>query len=188
MVLEKTLENPLDCNEIKPVNCNGNQFWIFTGGNDAEAETPILWPPLWRTDSLEKKPWCWERLKAGGVENDRGWYGLMASQTQWTWVWTNSRSYWWTGNLGVLESMGSQSDTTEWLIWTASSIYPILLWDREGKQVTVYSYSLSLFFLSLSLTPSLGLFTSFFFSLSHKIGLKESVCVFMSISLLFLCP
>jgi len=46
MVLEKTLENPLDCKEIKPVNSNGNQFRIFTGGNGAEAETPILWPPL----------------------------------------------------------------------------------------------------------------------------------------------
>ena len=54
MVLEKILEGPLDSKEIKPVNPKGNQSWIFTGRTDAEAETPILWPPDERTDSLEK--------------------------------------------------------------------------------------------------------------------------------------
>jgi len=55
-----------------------------------------------------KRPWCWERLKAGGEGDDRGWDGWMASPTQWTWVWVNSRSWWWTGRPGVLQSMGSQ--------------------------------------------------------------------------------
>ena len=54
MVLEKTLENPLDCKEIKPVHPKGNQSWIFTGRTDAEAETPILWPPDVKSNSLEK--------------------------------------------------------------------------------------------------------------------------------------
>ena len=54
VVLEKTLESPLDCKEIKPVHPKGDQSWIFTGRTDAEAETPILWPPDGRTDSLEK--------------------------------------------------------------------------------------------------------------------------------------
>ena len=54
VVLEKTLESPLDCKEIKPVNSRGNQSWIFTGSSDAEAEVPIFWPPIWRADSLEK--------------------------------------------------------------------------------------------------------------------------------------
>ena len=54
VVLEKTLESPLDCKEIKPVNPEGNQSWIFTGRTDAEAETPILWPSDVRVDSLEK--------------------------------------------------------------------------------------------------------------------------------------
>ena len=54
VVLEKTLESPLDCKEIKPVNPKGNQPWIFTGRTDIEAEAPILWPLMWRTDSLEK--------------------------------------------------------------------------------------------------------------------------------------
>ena len=54
VVLEKTLESPLDCKEILPVNPKWNQYWIFIGRTDAEAETPILWPPVRRTDSLEK--------------------------------------------------------------------------------------------------------------------------------------
>ena len=54
MVLEKTLESPLDCKEIQPVHSEGDQTWVFFGGTDGEAETPILWPPLRRVDSLEK--------------------------------------------------------------------------------------------------------------------------------------
>ena len=53
-----------------------------------------------------KTPWCWERLKAGGEGDDRGWDGWRASSTQCTWVWVNSRSRWWTGKPGVLQSMG----------------------------------------------------------------------------------
>ena len=56
-----------------------------------------------------KRPWCWEGLGAGGGEgDDRGWDGWMASLTQWTWVWVNSRSWWWTGRPGMLRFMGSQ--------------------------------------------------------------------------------
>ena len=58
-----------------------------------------------RADSL-KRPWCWERLKARGEGDDRGWDGWMASLTWWTWVWTSSRSWWWTGRPGMLQSMG----------------------------------------------------------------------------------
>ena len=54
MVLEKTLESPLDCNEFKPVKPKGNQPWIFIGRTDAKAETLILWPPDAKTDSLGK--------------------------------------------------------------------------------------------------------------------------------------
>ena len=54
---------------------------------------------------------CWERLKVGGEGDNRGWEGWMASPTQWTWVWVNSRSWWWTGRPGVLQSIGSQSQT-----------------------------------------------------------------------------
>ena len=72
-----------------------------------------------------KRPWCWERLKAGGEGDDRGWDGWMASLTQWTWVWVNSRSWWWTGRPGVLQSMGSQRVKRGWvteLNWNRAAI------------------------------------------------------------------
>ena len=58
-----------------------------------------------------KRPWCWARLRAGGEGDDRGWDGWMASPTQWTRVWVNSGSWWWTGRPGVLQSMRLQSRT-----------------------------------------------------------------------------
>ena len=66
MVLEKTPESPLDCKEIQPVHSKGDQPWVFIGRTDAKAETPILWPPLWRrVDSLEKT------LMLGGIGGKR---------------------------------------------------------------------------------------------------------------------
>ena len=61
-----------------------------------------------------KRPWSWERLKVGGEGDNRGWAGWMTSPTQWTWVWVNSRSWWWTGKPGVLQSMGSQRAKHDW--------------------------------------------------------------------------
>ena len=77
---------------------------------------------MWTDSSHLKRPWCWERLKAGGEGDDRGWDGWMASPTQWTQsVWVNSGRRWWTGKPGVLQSMGSQSRT--WLSdWTDSDL------------------------------------------------------------------
>ena len=86
VMLEKTLESPLD----KPVNPKGNQSWIVFGRTDAEAEPLILWLPDGKSRLIGKRPWCWERLKAGGEGDGRGWDGWMASPTQWTWVWANS--------------------------------------------------------------------------------------------------
>ena len=63
-----------------------------------------------------KIPWCWERLKAGGDGDDRGWDGWMASLTQWTWVSVNSGSWWWTERPGVLQSMGLQRVRHDWVI------------------------------------------------------------------------
>ena len=62
-----------------------------------------------------KKLWCWERFKAGGEGDGRGWDGWMASPTRWTWVWASSRSWWWTGKPGVLLSMGSQRVRQDWV-------------------------------------------------------------------------
>ena len=119
--LEKTLESPLDCKEIQPVHPKGGQSWVIFARTDVEAETPILWPPDAKNWLIWKDPWCWERLRAGGEGDDRGWDGWMASPTWWTWVWINSRSWWWTGRPGVLWSMGSQRVRHDWvtkLNWT----------------------------------------------------------------------
>ena len=85
VVLEKTLDSPLNNKEIKPVHPKGNQPWIFTGRTDAEAEVPVVWP------THQKRPWCWERLRAWGEGCDRERDGWMASLTKWAWLWTNSR-------------------------------------------------------------------------------------------------
>ena len=89
VVLEKTLESPLDSKEIKLVNPKGNQPWIFIGRTDAEAEAPILWPPDAKSQQW-KRLWCWERLKAKGEGGCRSRDGQTAPPTQWTWIWANS--------------------------------------------------------------------------------------------------
>ena len=114
VVLEKTFKSPLDCKETKPVHPKGNQTWMFIGRTDVEADTPILWSPNDGQLTQLKRLWCWGRLKAGGEGDDRGWDGWIASPTQWTWVWVNSGSWWWTGRPGVLQSMGSQRVRHDW--------------------------------------------------------------------------
>ena len=113
VVLEKTLESLLDCKEIKSVHPKGDQSWIFIGRTDAEAETPILWPPDWRTESFEKT------LMLGKIEGGRKrgrqrmkWLdGITASIA---WFWLSSGSWCWTGKPGVLQSMGSQRAGHDW--------------------------------------------------------------------------
>ena len=114
VVLEKTLESPLDCKEIKPVNPKGNQSLVFIQRNDAEAEAPILWPTWCEELTHWKRHSCWETSKAGGEGGNRGWDGWIASPTQRTWVWANSRSWWRTGTPGMLQSMGSQRVRHDW--------------------------------------------------------------------------
>ena len=120
VVLEKNFESPLDWKETKAVHPKGNQSWIFLGRNDAEAEAPILWPRDAKNWLIGKDPdagkdWRWEE-KGMTV-----WDGWMASLTQQTWLWASSRSWWWTGKPGVLQSMGSQRGGHDWateLNWT----------------------------------------------------------------------
>ena len=111
VVLEKPLASPLDFKEIQPVHPIGDQSWVFIGKTDIEANTLANW-----CEKLThgKRPCCCERLKAGGEGDDRGWDGWMASVTQWTWVWVNSGSWWWTGRPGVLRFMGSQRIGYHW--------------------------------------------------------------------------
>ena len=113
VVLEKTLESPLDCKEIQPVHSKGDQPWDFFERNDAKAETLVLWPPHAKS-WLIGKDWCWEGLGAGGEGDDRGWDGWIASPTRCTWVWVNSGSWWWTGRPGVLRFMWLQRVGHDW--------------------------------------------------------------------------
>ena len=127
VVLEKTLERPLDCKEIQPVNSKGNQSWIFIVRD---------WCWGWNSNTLAtwceelthwKRPRCWERWKAGGEVDDRGWDGWMASRTRWPWVWASSGSWWWTGKPGMLQSMGSQRVGPDWateLNWSSGKGFP----------------------------------------------------------------
>ena len=116
VVLEKTLESPLDCKEIQPVHPKGNQSWIFIGRTD--AETPILRPPDVKNWLIGKDPDAgkdWRQGEKGTTEFE------MASLTQWTRVWVNSRTWWLTGRPGVLQSMMLQRVGHDWgteMNWT----------------------------------------------------------------------
>ena len=114
VVLEKTLESPLDCKEIQPVHPKEDQSWVFIRRTDGWGwNSNIL--ATWCEELFHwKRPWCWERLKAGGEGDDRGWNGWMASPTQWTRVWLSS-GRWWTGRPGMLQSMGSQGVRHDWV-------------------------------------------------------------------------
>ena len=113
VVLEKTLESPLDCKEIQPVHSKGDQPWIFFGSTDAKAEAPVLWPPV--------KSWLIEKDSEAGRDCGQEEKGTtedemagMASSTRWTWVWVNSGRWWWTGRPGMLQFMGSQRVRHDW--------------------------------------------------------------------------
>ena len=110
VVLEKTLESPFDFKKIQPVHPKGDQSWVFIGRSDVEAETPIIWQPHVKSWLIGKDPNAGRDL---GQERMRWLDGI----TGWTWVWVNSRSWWWTGRPWVLWFMGSLSQT--WLNdWT----------------------------------------------------------------------
>jgi len=114
VMLEKTLESPLECKEMKPVNPKGNQPWIFIGRTDAEVEVPLFWPPDVKSRLIRKDPDAgkdWRQEDKQATE----WDDWMASLTQWTWVWANSGRWWRTGKPGVLQSMGSQRVVYDWM-------------------------------------------------------------------------
>ena len=116
------------------LNCGvGEDFWESLGlqgdPTSPSCRRSVLgvhwkdWCWSWSSNTLAtlcevlthwKKPWCWERLKARGEGDDRGWDGWMASLTRWTWVWVDSGSLWWTGRPGVLWFMGSQRVGHDW--------------------------------------------------------------------------
>ena len=115
VVLEKTLESPLDC-KIQPIHPKGDQSQVFIGRTDVEAETPILWPPDGKNWLIGKAPDTgkdWRQEETGTTEDEMvGWHH------QWTWVWASFRNWWWTGKPGVL-AIHRVSNSRTWLSdWT----------------------------------------------------------------------
>ena len=113
VVLEKTLESPLDCREIQPVHPKGNQPWLFIGRTDAEPEIPILCPPDAKNQLIGKDPddgKDWRQKKKGTTEDEIAhWHHQCNGR-----VWVNSGRWWWAGRPGVLKSWGwKESDMTE---------------------------------------------------------------------------
>ena len=122
VVLEKTLESPLDCKEMQPVHPKGDQSWVFIGRTDVEAETLIFWWPdvknwLICIDPDAGKDWRWE--EKGTTEDEMvGWHHQLDGR-----VWVHSRSWWVTGKPGVLQSTGLQRVGSDWatgLNWSHS--------------------------------------------------------------------
>ena len=126
VVSEKTLESPLDCKEIQPVHSEGDQVWDFFGGNDAKAETSVLWPPhakSWLIGEDTDAGRDWGQEEKGMTEDEMaGWHH-----------WLDGRESEWTpgdgdgqGGLACCNSWGrKESDTTEWLNWTELNWIPM---------------------------------------------------------------
>ena len=144
VVLEKTLESPLDCEEVKPVHPKGDQSWVFIGRTDAKAETPILWPPHAKSWLIGKDPVAgrdWGQEKKGMKEDEMvGWH-----------YWLDGREFAWNpgvgdrqGGLACCNSWGrKESDTTERLNWTE------LNWTESSSLKTLISQFNALVFISL---------------------------------------
>ena len=114
VVLEKTLENPLDSKESNQSILKDINPQYSLEGLMLKLKLHYFGHLMQRADSLGW-PWCWKRLRAGGEGDDRGWDGWMASLTQWMWVWVNVRREWRTGKPGVLQSMGLQKVRHDWV-------------------------------------------------------------------------
>ena len=137
VVLEKTLESPLDCKEIQPVPPKGNQSWIFIGETDAEAETPILWQPVTKSWLIGKDPDAgkdWRQKEKGTAEDEMvGWHHQL-----------NGHEF--EQALGAGDGQScleccspwglKELDTTEQLNWLVFNISPAIIWVYKGKVVT----------------------------------------------------
>ena len=144
VVLEKTLESPLDCKKIQPDHPKWDKSWVFIARTDVAAETPILWPP-------HAKCWLIRKYSDAGRDcgkerrGDRGWDDWMASPTRWTWIWVISGSMWWTGRPGMLRFMGSQKVGHDW----TTELNWIERWFRPDSKYT--------FCFSSTINKSIGL-------------------------------
>ena len=141
------LESPLDCKEIQPVHSKGDQSWGSLEGLMLKLKLQNFGHLMWRVDSLERL-WGWETLGQGGEGEDRGWDGWMSSPSQWTWVWANSRRWWWIGRpgmLGFIRKSGTQlSDQTElnWTVILSTAPWVVTIWKRLAVGIGFKDYNL----------------------------------------------
>ena len=149
--------------EIKPVNPKGNQSWIFIGRTDAEAETPILWPPDAKSWLIGKDPDAgkdWRQEEKGTT-----WLGgWMASPTWWTWVWASSGRWWKTGKAIVLQSMGSQRGRHDWA--TEQQQWP-LSWIPANYHCCLWFYTFYYFDTSYKWNHAIVVFLNGLFHLAY---------------------
>ena len=139
VVFQKTLESPLDCKEIQPVHPKGDQSYLFIGRTDVESENSNTLATWCRELTHLKRPWCWERLRAGGEGDDRGWDGWMASPTQWTWVWVDSGSWWWTGEVWQAEVHGVAKSQIQLSDWTDQLLRSFVLFKQQKSLSTIFT-------------------------------------------------
>jgi len=127
VVLEKSLQSPLDFKEVQPVHPKGDQSWVFVGRTDVEAETPILWPPhekswiIWKDPDAGKD---WRQEEKGTAEDEMiGWHHRL-----------DGHGFWWTPGVGDGQGglaccslwVHKESDMTEWLNWTELNCFPTI--------------------------------------------------------------
>ena len=132
IVVQKTLESPLDCKEIQPVHLKGEQSWVFIGGSDVEAETPVLWLPDARSWLIWKDPDAgkdWGQEGKGMAEDEMvGWHHRLNGH-EFGWTLGAGDGQW---SLACCGSWGcNELDTTEWLNWTQNTNCEFLKWTNE---------------------------------------------------------
>ena len=164
VVLEKTLESPLDCKETQPVPPEGDQFWVYIGRTDAKAETPIFWPPhgkSWLIGRDSDAGQDWGQEEKGTTEDEMAWWHHLLYRH----VWVDSGRWWWTGRPGVLWFMGSQRVRHDWATELNSHCW--------GFSLLPGSYFIYLFFASY-FPPHI---------LYHTIPSEPAVTVFLNTNL-----
>ena len=124
---------------------------------EISPEYTLNWCWSWNSSTLAlwceelshwKRPWCWERLKAGGEGDDRGWEDRMASPTRWTWVWASSGSWWWTGKSGILQSTVLQRVGHDWvakLNWMDENCLKEVIYLNQGCKAHLHAYVRTVF-------------------------------------------
>ena len=176
VVLEKTLESPLDCKEIQSIHSKGDQPWVFFGRNDAKAETPVLWPPHARSWLIGKDSDAgrdWRQEEKGTTEDEMaGWHHrLHGCEFEWTPGVGDGQ-----GGLACCDSWGhKESDTTERLIWSDTSLHEFTLPPIRKQHYRVVTHLW--IFLSCPSQTSPGIWQTLSLRQRNTLSLCQLYCV-----------